>query len=75
MKNAYERWSKDWTVAKTKASKEAVLRRASDGDYGEEVRFSLFGLGEYDPSHPPDAQTIRNMSFYVRFDGMSTDPK
>jgi hypothetical protein len=59
----------EWTKANNRDAREKVLDRANKKEFGEQVRFSLFGLGEFEPSYDLSPERIREirkgMHFYA----------
>ncbi len=67
MEKPYTAWVNAYTSARTKAKKLDLYNRTFDGEFGDQVKWSLFGLGEVD-TFMMDKDTLRNMKFYARME-------
>jgi hypothetical protein len=62
--NPYSFWWSEFLACKTEAEKLVLYRLAFDGEFGSQVKHSLFGIGPFMPELI-DAGTLHNMKFYA----------
>ncbi len=67
MEKPYTAWMEAYTSAKTKAKKLELYHRTFNGEFGVQVKHSLFGIGDED-RFMMDRDTLRNMKFYARLE-------
>jgi hypothetical protein len=68
----YTDWCTAYAKCKNKDSKLDLYERTFKGEFGPQVKFSLFGMWDYsDPELVDeliDSETISNMKFYARLE-------
>ena len=67
MEKPYSVWLKAFTSAKTRSEMLDLYNRTYAGEFGEQVKFSLFGIGDVE-TFMMDKDTLRNMKFYARME-------
>jgi len=72
--NQYAKFNADAVLPKGKTYKahfQVLLQKVQDGEYGEQVKFTVFGIGDFDPSYDLTPERIReiinSMKFYAKF--------
>jgi hypothetical protein len=50
-----------------KPSFEKVLRAVDAGEYGKQVKFSVFGIGSFDPSYDLSSDRIKEITKSMKF--------
>jgi hypothetical protein len=48
---SYSKFNEEFANAKTRKAKQTLLESVSKGDFGAQVKSSIFGLGDFDPNH------------------------
>lgn len=64
----YIKWLEDYTAARSKGMKLEVLKKTSEGAYGDNVKHSVFGLADFDGVNRLDKDDLRNMAFYAKLE-------
>lgn len=73
MNKSYTRWCAAYSACKNKQDKLHLYERTFKGDFGEDVKFSLFGYWDFDRlphlvDDLIDSKTISNMKFYAKLE-------
>jgi hypothetical protein len=68
----YATWCKSYAACKDRSELIDLCKRTHDGEFGSKVKFSVFGIGDFDPKYIDevlDNDTLNNMLFYAKMFG------
>lgn len=67
----YNAWIAAYAVAKTREAKVELMKKTEAGEYGDQVKHSVLGIGTFDPKHLEDvldADCVKSMKFYAKLE-------
>jgi len=67
MDKPYGAWCEAFSKCKNKKEWKALCERTENGEFGDQVKFSVLGIGTA-ATFELDRETVRNMRFYAKLE-------